>query len=396
MKVNWNARASESGISEAARVLLTPRHPGGSLESTETSEGRKPIGEKERLQRLSESLASASPTEDDGSQEEVKKRVMEGAASGLAKLNEGEPAASFTVGEQIGLEAVILTGGERPSLFVRQGTIDFSSPDIGDWSADLWRVKTKITSVANSVGRINVPVAPYFAGTCFAIYEGLVLTNRHVLEAIASPDANGGWIFKWPKQTFIDFVGEDGNAASTNFAVTGVKISGPDMINNTVNFSHLDMAVLHVDAVSNSASVAFPANLNFESSIASPGFGQDIYVMGFPGKPIVWQFGTTPPPQTETSEVLSLLFSNRFGVKRLAPGVINAGPGQVAGDEKKWIFSHDASTLGGNSGSCIIDLSGDGCTVVGLHFAGVNRQQNWAHAAGMLQRFLQNSGHLVS
>jgi V8-like Glu-specific endopeptidase len=85
---------------------------------------------------------------------------------------------------------------------------------------------------------------------------------------------------------------------------------------------------------------------------------------------------------------MSSLFNDKFGVKRLAPGVVKTPVDEVAGDPKKWICTHDASTLGGNSGSCIVDLSGDGLRVMALHFAGVNRAQNWAHATVRLREQL--------
>jgi V8-like Glu-specific endopeptidase len=78
------------------------------------------------------------------------------------------------------------------------------------------------------------------------------------------------------------------------------------------------------------------------------------------------------------------VFNDKFGVKRLAPGSVKTGPGEITDDTKKWICTHDASTLGGNSGSCVADLSGDGFRVMALHFAGANRVQNWAHVAARL------------
>ena len=57
-----------------------------------------------------------------------------------------------------------------------------------------------------------------------------------------------------------------------------------------------------------------------------------------------------------------------------------AAPGEVANDPREWILTHDASTLGGNSGSALIDFDADGRTALGLHFAGRHERQNWAHA----------------
>jgi V8-like Glu-specific endopeptidase len=83
-----------------------------------------------------------------------------------------------------------------------------------------------------------------------------------------------------------------------------------------------------------------------------------------------------------------VIFNNKFGVKRLAPGTVKAGPGEIEEDSKSWICAHDASTLGGNSGSCVADLSEDGFRITGLHFAGINREQNWAHVAARLHQQL--------
>jgi hypothetical protein len=56
------------------------------------------------------------------------------------------------------------------------------------------------------------------------------------------------------------------------------------------------------------------------------------------------------------------IFKNIFNVKRLQPGK-STGLKQTP-----QILGHDCSTLGGNSGSCVIDLETG--NVVGLHFGG--------------------------
>jgi hypothetical protein len=356
------------------------------LESTELAGGAA-VTESERLERLSEALAAAQPMVLEGEQDALKDIILEGARTGLAKVFEGEPPESFTLGEHVGLEAVILTNGERPSLFVRGGFVDLAAPDIGSWDQELDHFKEKIRKVIASVGKIVIPVRPRFAGTCFVIAEGLVLTNRHVLEEIAKQDSAGGWTLNWPGETNVDFIGEDGSDKSTKFRVTGVAFAGPDPIKRTVNFKNLDMAILRVDPGSDADS-RFPEVVIFEKDPPQPQMTRDLYLVGFPGRPEKWLFGGTPPAGYETTQVLASVFNNRFGVKRLAPGELKAGPGQVADDAKGWICSHDASTLSGNSGSCVVDLSRDGYRIVALHFAGAARAQNWAHSAARLHEQL--------
>jgi serine protease len=394
MNIDWHRKASANSVSEATSVLLRPRRGGGlesPFESLTTGDaagaGGTGASERERLERLVEVLATVPPAAPEGEQAAIKQEVVAGARSGLAKVFQGESPERFTLGEHVGLEAIIITNGERPSLFVRSGFVDLNAPDIGDWNRDLGRFQNEIRKVITSVGRIDVPVNPWFAGTCFVIAEGLVLTNRHVLEEIATQDATGAWTLNWPDATWIDFVGEDGAVTATKFKITGVGFAGPDPIKRTINFAHLDMAVLRVDPASDAAN-AFPKPVTFEIDTAQPKARRDLYVVGFPGQPRTWLFGGTPPVGHETSQVISTIFNNKFGVKRLAPGTIKAGPGEVTNDGKSWICAHDASTLSGNSGSCVADLSGDGFRIVALHFAGTSRAQNWAHVAARLHEQL--------
>ena len=173
------------------------------------------------------------------------------------------------------------------------------------------------------------------------------------------------------------------------FKVTGVAFVGPDRIADTINFAHLDAAVLRVDPATD-AGHAFPPPVAFATDIGKASTGRDLYVVGYPGKPMTWMFEGVPPTGFETTAVLSSVFNAQFDVKRLAPGTVTTGPGNVAGDDEHWILAHDASTLGGSSGSCLADLTGGGLTVIGLHFGGMNRKQNWAHAAATLQQRLSN------
>lgn len=109
------------------------------------------------------------------------------------------------------------------------------------------RFQNVIRKLISSVGRIDVPIRPWFGGTCFVVAEGLVVTNRHVLEEIATQDAAGTWTMNWPDATTVDFVGEDDAVAGTKFKVTGVAFAGPDPINRSINFAHQDTAILRVD-----------------------------------------------------------------------------------------------------------------------------------------------------
>ena len=81
-----------------------------------------------------------------------------------------------------------------------------------------------------------------------------------------------------------------------------------------------------------------------------------------------------------TPDLFAKLFAGVKSFKRLAPGVIMTAPGETPCDPRDWILTHDASTLGGNSGSALADLDANGQTLLGLHFAGQHARQNWAYA----------------
>ena len=382
MNIDWNKTAHEPAIHHTTKILRSSASTG--LESTAAAPYKS---DGDRIKQLRDAIGQSTEGSRANSDKELIAHVISGAQSGLAKLENEEPVANFTLKEEVGLEAVILTSGERPSLIVKEGFIDLGAPDIGQWKADLQQFQDKIKSVIASVGRINIPISPGFIGTCFVIASGFVLTNRHVLEDIAKAIGDNNWQLNWPDATTIDFYAEDGASKATGFRITGVAYAGPYPINNIIDFAHLDAAILRVDAT-DSAGLAFPKAVVFEKDLTMPSFDRNFYVLGFAGRPLNWYKDGAPLPGFETVDVLTRLFQQKFGIKRLAPGRVTTGVGQIVGDQQHWVFSHDASTLGGNSGSCVVDLSEDGLRVLGLHFGGSARAQNWAHAASHLSEQL--------
>src|SRR5206468_9724236 len=139
---------------------------------------------------------------------------------------------------------------------------------------------------------------------------------------------------KWPDATFIDFDVADGGPGHGGFKVTGVVFAGPDPIVGRIDFNHLDAAILRVEPAVGGA--AFPDPVTFETDVLMPGNGAQVYLLGFPAEPQVWVFGGTPPARFETDQVISAIFNKEFGIKRLAPGQITFGPGELPNDPKQW------------------------------------------------------------
>jgi serine protease len=78
--------------------------------------------------------------------------------------------------------------------------------------------------------------------------------------------------------------------------------------------------------------------------------------------------------------VNTTLFGNRYGVKRLAPGTVHRSLGSFDDDPRGWVFGHDSTTLGGNSGSPVLNWLDAKPGGFGIHFAGRSVDTNVAHA----------------
>ena len=375
MAFDWDA---DTEIPLRTRLLATeppsgPRRRG--LESN--AQPQPPVGE--RIARLEAFIAYQDENLTVGTSDpEMVAQVINGATSALTKV--ADPDARFSLRERAGLEAVVHTDGTRPSLPIKAGFIDPADPRIGSWDRPLRHFGDAIRRVVAAVGRVNIPTSKGFAGTCFAIGPDLVMTNRHVLEAIARQVGDDEWRLDFPGATTIDFVGELNAQDSTAVKVVSVAFAGANPIRNNINFTNLDLAVLRVDPGG-----SFPASLTLESAPDAVQNDRDLYLVGFPARPSTFQGAGAPPGGHETSLVMESVFAWMFGVKTLAPGRVSMCPGNLQSDTRAWVFSHDASTLAGNSGSAVVDLSVDGARVIGLHFGGRSRDENWAHALARVQ-----------
>ena len=109
----------------------------------------------------------------------------------------------------------------------------------------------------------------------------------------------------------------------------------------------------------------------------------DIFIVGYPGDPRA----SNIPDYTPT--LLEQLFQTEFGYKRLAPGKIM----ERDEDDLDWTVKHDATTLGGNSGSVIVPRSRE-YTASALHYGGdlSKPRENWGHILGLVmsEKDLQN------
>jgi V8-like Glu-specific endopeptidase len=362
-KLSHGVAAARTGAVEAATVeALAPSH------AEEVLERAIATIEKESGKSL-----------DAGSRAELARLFMEDGKRAIAELKRAGVNAQLDSRQEDALEAIVELDGSRPTLSVSADDgIDLNDETLGQWQAVTKKFEKQISVVASAVGRIDVDGR--HAGTGFVVKGGTILTNRHVLQALAEPDGTGAWTFQG--QPTITFDANPAQSRERQFMIRKrVVLAGPEAINPfALDFNKLDFAILECEV---EGRASFPAPLPLEGDAEKVTTGRPIFTIGYPAP---------PPYGVYASDVLERLFRHRYGVKRFSPGEIERGMGSAADGTGETVFAHDATTLGGNSGSCVVDLGNDGRLVVGLHFAGAPKVANYAHANAPLRVTLANLG----
>lgn len=347
------------GITPEAATTLDPRDGQARLDAR---------GRQEALKPLTRRLGTGKPGVD-----------LDKLERGLATLHVEGTRARLEETTMIQLEALVsLT--DRPSVEVslrtttdgkEVQTVDTSGLDAGGF-ADLIELARKALEAGplQAVGRIDGD--GIHLGTGFVVGDGLVMTNRHVLEEFASPLPRADKPKRWTmvRTATIDF-SPSGNDPGQKFAVQEVAFAGPEQIFRLpISFSKLDMAVLRVEKV-NAAGMALPKPFRVNKDANWRGNDRNLFVVGFPAPPNSIPRDERGMIRHDVVERLREIFGLNYRRKYFSPGLVQA----VANAH---VFDHDATTLGGNSGSVVGALSGD-LAAVGLHFAGDWLRANHAH-----------------
>ncbi len=209
---------------------------------------------------------------------------------------------------------------------------------------------------------LTIPAHPLVHGNGFLVDQDLVITNRHVLQAIAKWSA-GNWLLA--PNVAIDFGHEwKGNNSINRRLIKEVVFAGSREINpSSLDHTKLDLAILRLEAASKAVKT-----LEIDLSDDWNSSGSTICTIGYPG----------PPPSISFLLTCLTSYSPRYtDNKRLAPGYLVA---PVPDSPPDWLAAHDATTLGGNSGSLIIAI-GKGGKAAALHYGGKwsEPRQNWSH-----------------
>ena len=342
-------------------------------------------GRKDALEHLDRELAvkvvepPAVPVDAEGAS-----RFRKRAASILELLG-GEPEDRPVSDTELGTaEAIVAIDGSRPALYVQDGFVDLSDPKLirSGWLDRVRDNEPAIRRLAAASGRVirgSDRSADAVYGSAWMLEGGRVATARHVLEEMGE-EMNGVWVLK--DRFSVDFGVEAGAAASETrvFHVSGVDWAGPDLIARTVNPAHLDAAILTLQPRDD---VDFPAPIPLATQTQATALTDARWFLnlGHPATPFgSWLVDAEDGnDRTISRALLFALIGDRFGVKRLSPGQIDFAPGTIPADADKHIFTHDATTLGGSSGSGIMAFGPDGPVMSGLHFAGIFGTRNYAH-----------------
>lgn len=289
-------------------------------------------------------------------------------------------AARLSQVQNIQLEALVsLTN--RPALPVTERmtpdnrivqTVDSTHPSLGGFGTLInLRLAELESGPLAAVGRID---ADYIhTGTGFLVGPDLIMTNRHVLEELASPLPRADNPTRWQmtRQASIDF-SPSGYDPAQRFRITEVVLAGPHPIkSHPLSFANLDLALLRIET-SNTAGGSPPKPVPV---VENPGWragAANLFVIGYPAPPAFIPRDDQGALRQDVIERLREIFGLRYREKYFAPGMATRfDPG--------WVFDHDATTLGGNSGSMIGTLEGAEMAAAGLHFAGDWLRANYAH-----------------
>lgn len=243
--------------------------------------------------------------------------------------------------EKIALESIIILYG-RPALLIQDD--DFSEPPL-EWQS-LKDYRSSIQKVLRGVGRVELENHPTFpwVGTGFLAGPEILITNRHVAMEFTEYK-NNHWNFIPKVKARVDYKEEYRQNTCAEFELEECLGIHQDY----------DLAIFKV-AKQGLGGEKAPEPLTISKTAPDAFKDLPVYVVGYPA----WDGRRNDPIE------MLRMFKEIFDVKRLQPGK-NTGL-------KDMIMSHDCSTLGGNSGSCVVDLKTG--KVIGLHYGGQYLKEN--------------------
>lgn len=293
----------------------------------------------------------------------VDETEVEGA---IDAIGTGDIESAFNTPGGMAVEAIVRST-LRPSFYIskdkvlsnREGIssaakqlmeemeLDFSDREVFDAN------RAMLETTALSSGRLNLVFGfCEYAGTGWLLDEDIVVTNRHVANLFARRWMHDQWDFQdgqFDRKVQVQFnpveqIDTDDDRSVRIREILWVAEPGEP-----------DMALLRVQPPGTEPICLAEKETKAETPVA---------VVGYPER----------DPRDNPKHLIFSFFGDKFGVKRLAPGRVLSSGTEV--------LCHDASTLGGNSGSVVIGMeTGE---AVGLHFAGAAQERNFAVPAPLI------------
>lgn len=281
---------------------------------------------------------------------------------GGVALEAAQPSPE-AAGQAVDLESIVLRR-TRPVLAIKENEAQLVFVDQADsaiWSERIAAAKPFLDDAIRAIGRIDLAGGRLdWVGTGWLVHDNVLVTNRHVAAEFAR---SKGFNFTFrmgssgPMQASVDFLQEIDNPHTLAFRLLRPlhiqPAPGPDV------------AFFEVEPISGDERLRKPIRL-----AATPGESDGVATIGYPAYD-----SRIPEP-----ELMETIFGRVYDKKRLAPGAVT----QI--DETRLL--HNCTTLGGNSGSVVIDLaSGE---ALGLHFSGSFLAANYAVRADVVRKLLDS------
>ena len=299
------------------------------------------------LQRLRQFNDEVRNRDEDLAEEARDTASLEVAPAGAAPQDETE------------LESIVMRK-QRPVLEILKNDAVLSFRDLGDgmiWKKRLENAKSFLEKATRAVGRIELKGSPYeWVGTGWLLNDSVMVTNRHVAEIFAMRDGDG-FAFSVgetdPIAASVDFLQEINNTEKLVF-----KLVRPLFIQAAPG---PDVAFFEVDVESGNEAIAKPIVLADRVGVT-----KNVAVIGYPA------YDSRIPD----AKLMEKIYGSVYDKKRLAPGGVTRVDASL--------LLHDCTTLGGNSGSVVVDL--DSGKALGLHFSGAFLKTNYAVRADIVSQ----------
>jgi len=278
----------------------------------------------------------------------------------LLQMPDIEDPETGEVNERI----IAVDADARPVARIRDNhvTTEFLGRNNGSWVPVIESYRANIDQVIPAVGRIELTGSDYtWAGTGWLIDDGIIVTNRHVADIFVK-EKEGRAIFKTALRggqvsSRVDFLEEEGNPKSEEHPITSILWVAPS--------GEADVAFFRVSRAAGGASLPRKIELADQHDPEDP-----IGAIGYPGR---------DDSIADQAKVIRIFGDDVYEKKRFAPGLTTGLKGTL--------LKHDCSTLGGNSGSVLLNLKTG--KAVGLHRAGlIDDSANLAVPAFHLRKLL--------